>query len=44
VVEGLIPVIPTDPYIKCQHNKRNIKPKTFENFENSKIISFLFKE
>ena len=40
VVEGHIPAIPTDSYIKFQRNKRNIKPKTFDNFESSNIIRF----
>ena len=40
VVEGQIPAIPPDSYIKFQRNKRNIKPKTFENFESSNIIHF----
>jgi hypothetical protein len=40
VVKRQIPAIPADSYMKFQRNKRNIKPKRFQNFESSNIISF----
>ena len=38
VVEGLVPVLPTDIFVKLARTKRNIKAKHFEDCISSNIV------
>ena len=38
MVEGLVPVINPEEYVKPQKQKRRIKPRTYENFKSVNIV------
>ena len=38
VVEGLVPALPPEQFITKQRPRRNIKPKTFENYTSTNIL------
>ena len=38
VVEGLVPAINPDEYLKPQKQKRRIKPRTYGNFKSVNIV------
>jgi hypothetical protein len=38
VVEGLVPALPTDIFVKLARTKRNIKAKHFEDCISSNIV------
>ena len=38
VVEGLVPAINPEEYLKPQKQKRRIKPRTYENFKSVNIV------
>ena len=38
VVEGLVPAINPEEYLKPQKQKRRIKPRTYENFKSINLV------
>ena len=38
VVDGLVPAINPEEYLKPQKQKRRIKPRTYENFKSVNIV------